>query len=446
MKYLYTLLIASCVSLLSSCGLYQKYSSPTLNTEEHNFLSETEFVRPSDVDTSYVLPSWREFITDTLLQQLIDTALVRNSDLSIASVRIEQAKIVQKQSERALLPMLNLQASGTDFNSNGHGSHAHDLTLTASFNPGAPGYLFAKRHQAEAQRLKIEDEAMRTQLYVINYVAAYYYNLVMLDKHVRFLQSIIDDWERAIEAQMAIMHNGAVSYTTVAQLETTMFHARRQIVACESNIAEYERCICLLLARPFHHIKRADDFEFKIPEFMTRGVSLADLRNRADIRAAERDLEVAFYMTTEARSALYPAINLTASVAWGDLLSVTSSLLQPLFQQGQLRAQVKISELEQEAARLQFEQTLLSAGSRVHKYLTDFQFCKEKDELLEYQIQVLVKAYTSMLELTKYGKINHVGLTQFQDKYLEMNTESHTNTFYLIESILNLYTSLCGYN
>ena len=46
--------------------------------------------------------------------------------------------------------------------------------------------------------------------------------------------------------------------------------------------------------------------------------------------------------------------------AW--LLQAVGSLVQPLFQRGQLMANLKISKAQQEEALLQFQQTLLDAG------------------------------------------------------------------------------------
>lgn len=46
------------------------------------------------------------------------------------------------------------------------------------------------------------------------------------------------------------------------------------------------------------------------------------------------------------------------------LLQAVGSLVQPLFQRGQLMANLKISKAQQEEALLQFQQTLLDAVRR----------------------------------------------------------------------------------
>lgn len=94
------------------------------------------------------------------------------------------------------------------------------------------------------------------------------------------------------------------------------------------------------------------------------GVPLNLLANRPDVWQAEAVLKQAFYATNQARSSFYPSVTLSGSAGWTNsggalvtnpgawLLQAVGSLVQPLFQRGQLMANLKISKAQQEEALL----------------------------------------------------------------------------------------------
>ncbi|MBR3577410.1 MAG: TolC family protein [Bacteroidales bacterium] len=78
-----------------------------------------------------------------------------------------------------------------------------------------------------------------------------------------------------------------------------------------------------------------------------------------DSRNAQLELEAAFYNTQEARAAFYPKISLQGILGWGNnsgmipnpgslLLNALASVVQPIFAQGKLKANLKINQLSEE--------------------------------------------------------------------------------------------------
>ena len=139
------------------------------------------------------------------------------------------------------------------------------------------------------------------------------------------------------------------------------------------------------------------------------GFPVCLLANRPDVRAAERSLEQAFYATNQARSAFYPSITLSGSAGWTNsaggmisnpaqfLASAVGSLTQPLFAKGQLTGQLKIAKAQQEAASLQFQQTLLQAGTEVNEALVQYQTAQQS--LLGAQLTQVANEVTEIQSL-----------------------------------------------
>ena len=60
---------------------------------------------PVDVDAAALhLPQWREFYSDPFLQELLDSAIAHNTDLSTAALRLSQADENVKASKLAYTP------------------------------------------------------------------------------------------------------------------------------------------------------------------------------------------------------------------------------------------------------------------------------------------------------------------------------------------------------
>ena len=74
--------------VLSSCGIYNKYK-PVSEVPEGLYGSET--VASADT-ANFGNLSWREVFTDSYLQNLIDSALVRNTDMQTAHLRVKEAE------------------------------------------------------------------------------------------------------------------------------------------------------------------------------------------------------------------------------------------------------------------------------------------------------------------------------------------------------------------
>ena len=84
------LLSVATTFILSSCGIYSKYK-PATEVPEGLYGATDTLVSATDTANLGNL-SWREVFTDPHLQMLIDSALVRNTDLQTAHLRVKEAE------------------------------------------------------------------------------------------------------------------------------------------------------------------------------------------------------------------------------------------------------------------------------------------------------------------------------------------------------------------
>ena len=85
--------------LVASCGLYKKYEPNTQIPADVIGIDSLAASAPA-------APSWRYFFTDPLLQQLIECALERNTDLKSARIAIEQSEVSLQMAKKSILPSI----------------------------------------------------------------------------------------------------------------------------------------------------------------------------------------------------------------------------------------------------------------------------------------------------------------------------------------------------
>ena len=73
--------------LMTGCGIYKPYTRPEVSTEGiyRETVNAADTASLADLD-------WRSLFSDATLQELIDTVLVRNTDLRSAQLQVEAAE------------------------------------------------------------------------------------------------------------------------------------------------------------------------------------------------------------------------------------------------------------------------------------------------------------------------------------------------------------------
>ena len=141
------LILSAATLVLSSCGIYNKYK-PVSEVPEGLYGSET--VASADT-ANFGNLSWREVFTDSYLQNLIDSALVRNTDMQTAHLRVKEAEASLLTSKLSYLPSLFLAPEGavSSFD-RGKATQTYSLPVTASWELDIFGKVTTAKRRAKA--------------------------------------------------------------------------------------------------------------------------------------------------------------------------------------------------------------------------------------------------------------------------------------------------------
>ena len=456
-KIVYIVLCA----VMCSCGVYKKYQPQ--NEAPDGLFGSGDSIAQAALDNSSIADiSWREFFTDPLLQQLIDSALARNTDLASARLMVEQAQASLLAAKLAFLPSLSLypqaSISGQVFGSVGSSissSYSYNVPLQLDWNLGISGSLIVGKRKAQAVLEQAQASREATQANLISTVAQEYFQLLLLDKQLKILIETDSLWDISLETERALWENGKAYSTAVNQMESSNLNVKTQIIDTKRSILATENEICKLLRMTPRHIERAEWGAYELPERFGTGVPGTLLENRPDIKAADKSLAEAFYNTASARSQFFPLFNLSGLIGWTNnggviadpgtlLMRLAGSLLQPIFSQGKLIAQLKIAKYNQEDKLNQYVQTVIEAGNQVNEALADCQVAQDKDVLYKRQVEVLQDAYTGTHELMDAGKASYLEVLTAQESLLSAQLNEATNLYNGAIAKIGLYIALGG--
>ena len=452
MKTYHSIYIAACAALLSSCGIYTTYH-PATEVPEQLYGEEVVVSDSSSIASLH----WRELFTDPYLVTLIEQGLANNTDYLAAGLRVQEAEATLLSAKLAYLPSLALAPQGTLSHLEGHKmTKAYSLPATASWEIDLFGKLRNAKRQSQALLAQSKDyqQAVRSQL--IAGIANTYYTLLMLDEQLRIAEQTATSWGESARATHALMQAGMTNEAAVAQMEAAYAQVSASVLDLKDQINQVENSLSLLLAETPHRVQRGTLAGQTWPSSLSVGFPVSLLANRPDVRAAERSLEQAFYVTNQARAAFYPSITLSGSAGWTNsaggmisnpaqfVASAVGSLTQPLFAKGQLTGQLKIAKAKQEEASLNFQQTLLQAGTEVNEALVQYQTAQEKRNLYAQQVNALQTAYRSTSLLMEHGTTTYLEVLTAQQSLLSAQLTQVANEVTEIQSLIQLYQALGG--
>lgn len=451
-KQITTMALASL--LLSSCGIYTKYK-PATEVPRNLYGNLVDTVTEDTASIGNL--SWREVFTDPQLQVLIEQGLQNNTDYRSAQLRVKESEAALLSAKLAFLPSFSFSPQGTASSFDSHkATQTYSLPVSASWEIDIFGKMRNAKQQAKALYAQSRDYRQATRTQLIAGIANNYYTLLMLDEQLAISEKTAASWKETVDTYRALMNAGQANESAVAQMEATYFSICTSVLDLKEQLNQVENSMALLLAETPHTIQRGKLEEQTMPSSLSVGIPVYLLSNRPDVRAAERSLESAFYVTNQARSAFYPSITLSGNAGWTNsagsmimnpakfLASAVGSLTQPLFQRGQLTGQLKIAKAQQEEARLGFQQTLLNAGAEVNEALVQYQTAQEKSAYHAKQIESLQRAYKSSSLLMQHGNANYLEVLTAQQSLLSAQLTQVANRITEIQGCINLYRALGG--
>ena len=442
--------------LLSSCGLYKNYERPEDIRTDGLYGS----AQVGNTEQSLGAKAWREFFTDPTLQALIERGLSQNANMRQVDLQIQEAQAYLKVAKLAYIPSLSLapqgQLSSMDWNKP---LKFYSVPLTATWQIGSLGSLRNAKKSAQVALEQSKTVRQAVQQNLVSNIANLYYTLCSLDAQLALSQTTAKNWRQSVEMTKKLMEAGRSNKAAVSQTEANCLSVEASVLDLEDAIRQTENALCTILGEAPHHIERTSLASFQAPAVIETGIPLALLQNRPDVKQAELQLASAFYAVNSATANFFPSLTISGTLGFtnnGGALELSpgqwiwnalGQLLQPIFQNGRLRAQKKVAKLKQEEAKIAFQQSLVAAGNEVNSALASLQTAEAKKNFMTQQVAALTDAVQATEALYKDNvsrQVNYLNVLTAQTGLLNAQMGQIGNDLEAVQATINLYQALGG--
>ncbi|SFU76167.1 efflux transporter, outer membrane factor (OMF) lipoprotein, NodT family [Pustulibacterium marinum] len=457
----YSLAVIGCMLLLHSCGITKKYETPDaeVGTQYRDTLV-------TDSTTLADIP-WKEMISDTILQQLIEEGLAHNLDLKVAVENINQAEATLQQARLSLLPSLSAEPSVTftrtsqaALNFGGANVNLKTKTfkaqLASSWEIDVWGKLRSSKRSALAAFLETEAAARAVKTQLISDIAVSYYTLLAYDEDLRINKETLANRKDDQETMKLLKESAVVDGAAVVQSEASRYEIEASIPDIELSIREQENALSILLGRSPGTIERST-LEEQIPYTDLKVGFQSDLlRNRPDIQEAEFAFRSAFEDVKMAKAYFYPSLTITANGGLSSLTiedffnksifyTIVGGLTQPIFANGENKARLKTNESLQRHAFYNYRTAWLTAAEEVSNNLYMYQKAVQKHEAREKQLTALEKSVDFTESLLEYtSSTNYTDVLTTKQSLLSAQVNSISDKLQELQAVIQLYRALGG--
>jgi NodT family efflux transporter outer membrane factor (OMF) lipoprotein len=247
-----------------------------------------------------------------------------------------------------------------------------------------------------------DEESMEASLYDVQVslaaeVARGYFEVRSLQLRLGLARSNLERQGETVALARYREEAGLATSQDADQAKASREQLEALVPTLESGLTEAEHRLDVLLGKhpgALHERLAGGGRLPAVPDQVAIGIPAETLRQRPDVRAAERKLAAETARVGVATAALYPSFKLSGSIGVeavaqtlignpaGAFYSLLGGISAPLFNRGRIRAQIAAQDAVREQTLVTYEQTVLGALEDVENALVALLGARERAEAL----------------------------------------------------------------
>ena len=453
-----------CVALglaLSSCTSMRRPGESELTPPPSHWQHGRSQSAP--LDTAALTRWWQRF-HDPVLNELISGALQTSPDIRTALSRIEESRARRGVERAALFPTLNAGVSGQTSRRDTDGSPiSSDENYSATLDVSWELDLFGKQRQlvkaASADLAQAAENYYAAQVTLTADLAEAYVTLRQAEAQLAVAEDSVKTRTETTQITTWKEQAGNASALDRLQSESTLEQARAAIPTLKRTIAQTRNQLTLLSGKTPGALDALLARRRPIPEVPARlalGIPAETLRQRPDVRAAERGIEAAVARTRSAERERLPSLTLSGSLGLEALkagrlftpetvaANALGQLAAPIFDAGRIRSTIAIQSAQERQAFITYESTVLTALSEVENALIAVQRNSERLAVLDRAVVTAREAATLARQQYEAGQVDLLVVLEAQRTLLSVEDQRVSTQGDEIISHVQLFKALGG--
>lgn len=333
--------------------------------------------------------AWWRLYNDSTLNSLVDRALNNNQELAGAAARVRQARSLSAASRGRYFPSIDLNPSVNRSKSRvGTGSaglsvieNNFSVPADLSYEIDVWGRVRRQVESADASADAQQENFNALKLTISSEVAQTYWALRAVDADRALLTRAVELRQKAYNLLKEQRDAGAISGLDLSRAETEVATAEADKLQLDQDRVELVNALAVLAGASATGSSVPERFDLPSPPSFPVSVPSKVLRQRPDIRAAERRVAAANAEIGVATAAYYPTFTIGGSGGFSSgvasqlfkssalVWSIGPNVSLPITQQKFLRDQKDAAVAAHEAASADYRQIVLDSIREVENAL-----------------------------------------------------------------------------
>ncbi len=448
-------------AIVSSCVVGPDYGPPEDTTPDIWYRELEKGLETGDAP----LHSWWLLLEDETLNSLIQRAAAGNLDLKAAWARIMEARALLGMATGQRYPELDAGGTYQRFEISqarvppGTGNELLGVGLSASWEIDLWGRFTRDIESANAELQATIEDYRDVLVLLYSDIAVTYLEMRALQARIRYIESNVELQESTLKLTNDRFRAEISSELDVRQAELNL--ERTSALAPALRIREQQAMyrIAVLLGEHPGALQEELSSEVAIPqppEKVTITFPAEILRQRPDIRRAERMLASETAEIGVATADLYPRLSITGffgydNTASGNLFSpefkswqVGPSITWPIFAGGQIRSNIEAAKEAAEQARIAYEQTVLLALEEVEGSLVAYSEEINRRDALQRSVTAAERSVTLVETLYRTGVTDFQNVLDMQRSLVQQQQFLANSEGLVVQNLVQVYKALGG--
>ena len=439
--------------LCGSISLLLAGCSPKIATVDLPYDTLQNFSLPGETT---VPDEWWLAFEDSSLNALIDTALQSNLFLNTAWYQFREsgALLDITAAERWPEIFLELQSGISRPEPDFVGGENTQLSLRANYELDLWGRIRYSVH-AEQYRFKAGYYDYKTAaISLAGEVALTWFRLKATKHQLQLVAEQVETNQQVLALIRTRFASGQVRGVDILRQQQLIENTKEQEIILESQMGVLQNQMAVLLGQPPGQFIEISPKLPILPPLPQTGIPLQLVNRRPDIQSAYYRLQASDREMAAAISSKYPRLSfsLTAALRSNNLIglfesqaiSLSTSLLAPIFNGGALNAEVDRTEAIRQQWLNEYGQTVLLAFQEVENALVQETKLLEQITAIEEQVRLSEQAFEQLQVEYLHGSIAYLDVLLTLDQQQQLRRDLIETRLDLLEIRTALYRALAG--
>lgn len=458
--------LVCCLALLGACKVGPDYVPPELRSPD----AWTEEIRNGVLQGPTDLKEWWTKFNDPVLSNLIQRCDTGNLDLGIAMARIRESRAALGIARADRLPSVAGTASANLVRNSANNpffppgisantTDVYSAGFDATWEIDVWGRISRNVASANAGLGAQYEDYRDTRVILYAEVARNYMDLRAFQRRIKLARDNVKTQKDSLVLAEQRLEAGVAPALDVAQAKTNLGSTESLIPSLEQGKTAAILRIAVLLGVHPGAVRKELEKAGEVPTPPSEvhvGVPADLIRQRPDIRAAERRLAAQTEQIGVATAELYPQFSLSGffGLQSGSLSNLFSSnsvtwgmgfpIRWRIFEGGRIRSEIEVQEARTEQALKIYEQTVLLAIEEIEGSINRFTQEQDRRDALRRAVAAAQESVTLSIDLYRQGLVDFQNVLDSQRSLLSFQDAMAESEGAVAANLVAVYKALGG--